>query len=61
MLDTGSKNPIGIAQRVFGRPSVGLRMLPNIDPTFLQKDWDCPGRGAAGSGTPEKSSGGAAW
>jgi len=36
-------------------------MLPNISPTFLQKDWDCPGRGAAGSGTPEKSSGGAAW
>ena len=40
MLDTGSKSSIGIAQRVFGRPSVGLRMLPNIDPTFLQRGGD---------------------
>ena len=58
MLDTESKSPIGIAQRVFGRPSVGLRMLPNIDPTFLQKGWDSQGCGAAGSGTPGNGKGG---
>ena len=40
MLDMESKSPIGIAQRVFGRPSVSLRMLPNIDPTFLQRGGD---------------------
>ena len=58
MLDTGSKSSIGIAQRVFGRPSVGLRMLSNIDPTFLQKGGDSQGCGAAGSGTPGNGKGG---
>ena len=58
MLDRGSKSPIGIAQRVFGRPSVRLRMLPNIGPTFLQKGWDSQGCGAAGSGTPGNGKGG---
>ena len=38
MLDRESKSPIGIVQRVFGRPSVSLRMLSNIGPTFLQRD-----------------------
>ena len=58
MLDTGSKSPIGIAQRVFGRPSVGLRMLPNIGPTFLQRGMESQGCGAAGSGTPGNGKGG---
>ena len=58
MLDMGSKSPIGIAQRVFGRPSVGLRMLPNIGPTFLQKGGDSRGYGAAGSESPGNGKGG---
>ena len=58
MLDKGSKSSIGIAQRVFGRPSVGLRMLPNIDPTFLQKGGESQGCGTAGSGTPGNGKGG---
>ena len=58
MLDTGSKSSIGIAQRVFGRPSVGLRMLPNIGPTFLQRGMESQGCGAAGSGTPGNGKGG---
>ena len=58
MLDMESKSPIGIAQRVFGRPSVSLRMLPNIDPTFLQRGGDSRGCGAAGSGIPGNGKGG---
>ena len=50
MLDEESKSPIGIAQRVFGRPSASLRMPPNIGPTFLQRGEDSRGCGAAGSG-----------
>ena len=54
-MDVGSKSPIGIAQRVFGRPSVSLRTLPNIGPTFLQRDGVLRGagllaRGALGTG-----------
>ena len=58
MLDTGSKSPIGIAQRVFGRPSVSPRMLPNVGPTFLQRGRESQGCGAAGSGTPGNGKGG---
>ena len=58
MLDMESKSPIGIAQRVFGRPSVGLRMLPNIGPTFLQRGGESQGCRAADLGTPGKGKGG---
>ena len=57
MLDVGSKSPIGIAQRVFGRPSASLWMPPNIGPTFLQRGGDSQGCGAADSGTPGKGTG----
>jgi len=50
MLDVGSKSPIGIAQRVFGRPSVSLRMLPNIGPTFLQRNGVLRGAGLLARG-----------
>jgi len=50
MLDVGSKSPIGIVQRVFGRPSASLQMLPNIGPTFLQKDWILRGAGLLARG-----------
>ena len=57
MLDRGSKSPIGITQRVLGRPSVSLWTLPNIGPTFLQRGGDSQGCGAADSGTPGKGTG----
>ena len=58
MLDVGSKSPIGIAQRVFGRPSASLRMLSNIGPTFLQKGGESQGCRAADLGTPGNGKGG---
>jgi len=50
MLDRESKSPIGIAQRVFGRPSASLRMPPNVAPTFLKKDWILRGAGLLARG-----------
>jgi len=37
---------------------VSLRTLPNIGPTFLQRDGDSQGCGAADSGTPGNGKGG---
>ena len=49
MLDEGFKSPIDIAQQAFGRPAVSLRMLPNVDPKFLQR-----GREPQGAGLPSR-------
>ena len=40
MLGSGSESRIAIAQGAFERPSVSLRMLPNVGPTFLQRGGD---------------------
>ena len=57
----GVQESIGIAQRVFGRPSASLRMLPNIGPTFLQKDWILRGAGLLARGFLGRGGGGVAW
>lgn len=49
MLGSRSESRIAIAQGTFERPSVSLRMLPNVGPTFLQRGGDSQGCGAAGS------------
>ena len=40
MLGSRSESRIAIAQGTFERPSVSLRMLPNVGPTFLQTGGD---------------------
>ena len=40
MLGSRSESRIAIAQETFERPSVSLRMLPNVGPTFLQTGGD---------------------
>ena len=57
MLGSRSESRIAIAQGAFERPSASLRMLPNVGPTFLQRDRDSQVCGAAGSGTPRKERG----
>ena len=58
MLGSRFESRIAIAQGAFERPSVSLRMLPNIGPTFLQRGMESQGCGAAGSGTPGNGKGG---
>ena len=40
MLGSRSESRIVIVQGAFERPSVSLRMLPNVGPTFLQRGGD---------------------
>ena len=64
MLGSRSESRIAIAQGAFERPSVSLRMLPNVGPTFLQRGGDSRAVGllarallGRGGGCPASGSG----